>query len=155
MATRGELIVTPGRAVSVEGLLREALDRWGRPAAIVADRYRETDLRQALDRVGFPQAAFVTRGMGFRDGAEDVRLFRRAALTGALAPGRSLLLRAALAEARTVADPAGNEKLAKGVEGRRRRRARDGAAAAAILAVAEGVRRGEHPPRRWRYRGAA
>ena len=24
-----------------------------------------------------------------------------------------------------------------------------------ILAVAEGVRRGEHPPRRWRYRGAA
>ena len=155
MAQRDELIVTPGRAVDVGALLHEALDRWGRPAAIVADRYRETDLRQALDRVGFPQAAFTLRGMGFRDGAEDVRLFRRAALTGALAPGRSLLLRAALAEARTVADPSGNEKLAKGVEGRRRRRARDDAAAAAILAVAEGVRRGERPRRRWKYRGAA
>ena len=153
MVRRDELIVTPGRAVDVGALLHEALDRWGRPAAIVADRYRETDLRQALDRAGVPQADFVTRGMGFRDGAEDVRLFRRAALTGRLAPGRSLLLRAALAEARTVADPAGNEKLAKGVEGRRRRRARDDAAAAAILAVAEGVRRGERPRRSWRYCG--
>ena len=155
MATRGELIVTPGRAVSVESLLLEALDRWGQPAAIVADRYRETDLRQALDRAGFPQAAFMVRGMGFKDGAEDVRLFRRACLTGKVAPGRSLLLRSALAEARTVADPAGNEKLAKGVEGRRRRRARDDAAAAAILAVAEGVRRADRPRRRWHYRGAA
>ena len=54
-------------------LLREALDRWGRPVAIVADRYRETDLRQTLDRVGFLQAAFATRGMGFRDGAEGAR----------------------------------------------------------------------------------
>ena len=124
--TRGELIVTPGRAVSVEALLLEALDRWSRPAAIVADRYRETDLRQALDRAGFPQAAFTVRGMGFKDGAEDVRLFRRACLTERVAPGRSLLLRAALSEARTVADPAGNEKLAKGVEGGRRRRAREG-----------------------------
>lgn len=154
MESRGELIVTPGRAVSVETLLLEALDRWGRPAAIVADRYRETDLRQALDRAGFPQAAFTVRGMGFRDGAEDVRQFRRACLEGKVAPGLSLLLRAALAEARTVADPAGNEKLAKGVEGRRRRRARDDAAAAAILAVAEGVRRGNGPRRVWRYRGA-
>ena len=155
MVRRNELILTPGRAVSVELLLHEALDRWGRPAAIVADRYRETDLRQALDRVGFPQAGFTLRGMGFRDGAEDVRLFRRACLEGKVAPGRSLLLRSALAEARTVADPAGNEKLAKGVEGRRRRRARDDAAAAAILAVAEGLRRGDRPRRRWHYRGVA
>ena len=107
------------------------------------------------DAAGFPQAAFTVRGMGFRDGAEDVRLFRRACLEGNVAPGRSLLLRAALAEARTVADPASNEKLAKGVEGRRRRRVRDDAAAAAILAVAEGVRRGERPKRSWYYRGAA
>ena len=54
-----------------------------------------------------------------------------------------------------VADPAGNEKLAKGVEGGRRRRARDDAAAAAILAVAEGVRRGDRPRRGWRYLGIA
>ena len=90
----------------------------------------------------------------------SVAVHRERSATGARAdrrPGahRSLLLRAALAEARTVADPAGNEKLAKGVEGRRRRRARDDAAAAAILAVAEGVRRGDRPRRTWRYRGVS
>ena len=91
--------------------------------------------------------------MALRGDAEDVRLFRRAALIGALAPGRSLLLRAALAEARTVTDPADNEKLAKGVEGRRR--ARNDAAVAAILAVAEGVQRADRPRQRWYYRGEA
>ena len=150
MANRGELIVTAGRAVDVGALLGEVLARWGRPSAIAADRYRETDLRQALDRAHFPQAAFQPRGQGFKDGAEDVRNFRRAVLEGKVAPGRSLLLRAALAEARTVADPSANEKLAKGVEGGRRRRARDDAAAAAILAVAEGLRRGEPSRRRMR-----
>ena len=63
--------------------------------------------------------------------------------------GKSLLLRSALAEARTVSDPAGNEKLSKKIgQGGRRMRARDDAAAAAILAVAEGVRRGERPAAR-------
>ena len=45
-------------------------------------------------------------------------------------------------EARSIADPAGNEKLCKATEGGRRLRARDDAVAAAILAVAEGSRRG-------------
>ena len=43
-------------------------------------------------------------------------------------------------------DPAGNEKLAKGREGWRRANARDDAAAAAILAVAEGSRRASAAP---------
>ena len=42
-----------------------------------------------------------------------------------------------MADARTVSDPAGNAKLAKGSAGGRRLRARDDAAAATILAVAE------------------
>ena len=46
-----------------------------------------------------------------------------------------------MGEAVTIADPAGNEKLAKSSEGGRRSRARDDAAATAILAVAEGCRR--------------
>ena len=41
-----------------------------------------------------------------------------------------------MGEAVTIADPAGNEKLAKSSEGGRRSRARDDAAATAILAVA-------------------
>ena len=140
-ADRGELFTTPGRAVNVGLLLRRVLAEWGRPVAIVADRYRETDLRQALDAVHFPQADLILRGMGWKDGAEDVRQFRRAVLDDEVHPLPSLLLRSAFAEAVTLADPAGNEKLAKGHEGGRRLRARDDAAAAAILATAEGVRR--------------
>ena len=55
---------------------------------------------------------------------------------------RSLLIRSALAEARTLSDPAGNVKLAKGSQGGRRQAARDDAAAAMILAVARGWARG-------------
>ena len=40
-----------------------------------------------------------------------------------------------------MSDPAGNAKLSKGSQGGRRLRARDDAACAPILAVAEGVRR--------------
>ena len=71
--------------------------------------------------------------MGYRDGAEDVRAFRRAAMDGHVTPVKSLLLRSSmaeartrasrvLAEARTVSDPSGNAKLAKGGEGGRRER---------------------------------
>ena len=55
--------------------------------------------------------------MGYRDGGEDVREFRRAMLEGRVTPEPSLLLRGAMAEARTISDPAGNAKLVKGSEG--------------------------------------
>ena len=141
MEQRGELMQAGRRVSDVGALLSEALHRWGRPAIIVADRWREGDLREKLEAVGFPSAALVTRGQGYKDGGEDVRAFRAAVKRGDVAPERSLLLRMALTEARTVSDPAGNSKLAKAAQGGRRRRARDDAAAAAILAVAEGMRR--------------
>ena len=140
MADRGELIVTPGRVVQPAALLEAVRDRWGMPAVIVADRYREAELRQALDDVRYPATALLFRGMGYRDGADDVRRFRAKILSGNVQAGRSLLLTFAMAEARTVSDPAGNAKLSKGHEGGRRSRARDDAAAAAILAVAAGSR---------------
>ena len=140
MADRGELIQVGRRVADVRRLLFEALGRFGRPAALVADRWREAELRDALEAIGFPQAALITRGQGYKDGSEDVRCFRRAFLEGRVTPVPSLLLTAAMGEARTVADPAGNEKLSKATEGGRRRRAKDDAAAAAILAVATGYR---------------
>ena len=92
------------------------------------------------------------RGMGFKDGGEDVRNFRQACLQGRVTPVPSLLLRSAMSEARTVSDPAGNAKLSKGTQGGRRLRARDDAAAAAILAVAAGTRQASRPQHRgWRY----
>ena len=65
-ARRGELIIAGHRVVDIPVLLGEALDRWGKPAAIVADRYRITELRQVLESINFPAADLVARGMGFR-----------------------------------------------------------------------------------------
>ena len=145
----GELLMLGQRAVDVDALLEAALDRFGRPTAVSADRWREAELRQALDKARVPQAAFISRGQGYKDGAADVREFRRACADGRVTPLPSRLLRSAMAEARTVSDPAGNAKLAKSSEGGRRQRARDDAAAAAILAVAAGTRQ----PKRTRGRG--
>ena len=49
--TRGELIQTGQRAVDLDGLLTEALERFGRPTVIAADRWREAELRDALDKL--------------------------------------------------------------------------------------------------------
>ena len=121
-------------------LLREALRRWGRPVAIACDRWRISELKQALELVRFPLAQLIERGMGFRDDGQDVRDFRAAVLAGQVRPSDSLLLAAAMGEARAVGDPAGNWKLAKRGQGGRRAAARDDAAAA-VLAVAAGYRR--------------
>ena len=146
MAERGELLQAGRRVSDVRALLGEVLSRWGRPAVIVADRWREAELRQALEAVRFPLADLSVRGQGFKDGGEDVRRFRRAILSGHVRPEESLLLTSALAEARVVGDPAGNWKLSKAAQGGRRLRARDDAAAATILAVAEGARRWHSEP---------
>ena len=147
-ADRGELIRAGQRAVELELLFRQALRRFGAPSAIAADRWRDAEAFDALNAAGVPVAPFEARGQGFKDGAEDVRQFRKSCLEGRVAPVESLLLRHAMSEARVVLDPAGNAKLAKNAEGGRRMRARDDAAAAAILAVALGSRRGSDTARR-------
>ena len=153
-ARRGELLQLGGAACDVGALVGEALARFGRPRLIVADAWREGELRDVLQAAQVPVADLELRRMGFGDGAADVRAFRRACLEGRVRPLPSLLLRSAMAEARTIGDPAGNEKLCKGSEGGRRTRARDDAACAAVLAVAAGRRLPAKPTPRWRYRGA-
>ena len=137
---RGELLTEGARVSDVGALLHEVRRRWGDPAAIVCDRWREAELRQALEAVSFPSCPLIVRGMGWKDGSLDVREFRKACIDERVRPRRSLLLRAAMSGARVTTDPAGNAMLAKGGQGRRSR-CRDDAAAAAILAVAEGRRR--------------
>ena len=154
MFERGELLLGGRRVADIGALLDEVLSRWGRPEAIVVDRWREAELRQHLEALRFPMAAVVTRGQGYKDGGQDVRDFRSAILGGYVRPRESLLLRSAMAEARTVSDPAGNAKLAKGSQGGRRTRARDDAAAAAILAVSAGYRQWHQGPERVRAGGA-
>ena len=153
-AQRGELLTLGQRATDVGALLRAGMERFGLPDLVVVDRWREAELRDALEKAGVPPAAFEARGMGFMDGGEDVRIFRRACAEGKVAPSPSLLLRGAMAEARTISDPAGNQKLCKGSKGGRRMRAKDDAAAATILAVSAGVRSGLHlAPRGGVYMG--
>ena len=157
MAERGELFQAGRRVSDIPALLRESLDRWGRPVAIVCDRWRLAELKQHLEAIRFPLAELVERGQGFKDGGQDVRDFRAAVLGDHVRPSRSLLLTAAMSEARVIGDPAGNWKLGKHVQGGRRANARDDACASAIVAVAEGYRRWTAKPKRprWRYRGMA
>ena len=119
---RGELLVMGEMVSDIAGLLTEALDRWGTPAAIAADRFKKAELIQHLNALDFPTADLVLRGQGFKDGAEDVRGFQLAALSGKVQPVKSLLMRASMSEARVTGDVAGNWKLAKGSEGGRRSR---------------------------------
>ena len=152
-ARRGELLQIGEHATDVGGLLIEALRRYGRPSKIVSDRWREAELREALQKHDLPVTQLELRGMGFKDGSEDVRSFRRAVVDGQVIAAASLLLRSAMCEARCVTDPAGNSKLSKGTQGGRRLRARDDSAAAAILAVSAGVRAPAQPAQTWQYRG--
>lgn len=141
MERRGELVTLGRKANDTTALIRLALERFGRPAVIVADRYKEAEVADAFHAAGLGRVPLVFRGMGMRDGAADVEAFRRAVAEGRVTPAVSLLLRSAVSEARVTMDTSGNAKLAKSTEGNRRLRARDDAAAAAILAVAEGTRR--------------
>lgn len=142
---RGELIQAGDSAVDIGELILAARDLFGAPVAIAADRWREAELRDVLKASGLPRVRLELRGMGFKDGGEDVRAFRRAVAEGRVTPVPSLILTSAIAEARCLSDPAGNAKLAKGSEGGRRLRARDDAVAAAILAVSLGARRPAKP----------
>jgi phage terminase large subunit-like protein len=91
--------------------------------------------------------ASVTPGRALRDAGGSARgllhqvlghcreRFRRAAYDGKVKTAPSLLLRSAFADAVTLRDPANNLKLAKA-----RSTGRIDAAAATVLAVAEGAR---------------
>lgn len=103
-------------------------------AAIVADRFKQSEIGDALAEIG-NRAPVIWRGMGFKDGSEDVERFRRYVFDSKLHVSESLLLRHAIGEAAVFIDPAGNSKIVKG-----RSMGRIDAACAAVLAVAEGAR---------------
>ena len=150
-AARGELLTMGRMAPDITALCAEGLARFGRPVRVVADRERLRTLKDALHAT-VPTVPLVARGMGYRDGSEHVRVFRRGVLEGVVRPVVSLLLRAACASARVIYDPAGNGKLSKQSQGGRRARSRDDAIAAAILSVWAGIGSPVTAPR-WSYSG--
>ena len=153
MQADGDLMTAGGHVSDVSAMLAAGLARWGTPAAIVCDRWREGDLRDALAAARFPNTSLSVRGVGYKDGGQDILAFRRACLDGKVVPCRSLLLRMAMSEARTMSDPAGNHKLAKKGTHGKSRHGRDDAAAAAVLAVAAGVRMAAVPKPKPIYSG--
>ena len=82
MAKRGELLLSPGRISKLDDLLGAVLERWGAPAAIACDRWREDELRDELENMRFPRCELFIRGQGFLDGGQDTREFRRSLLNG-------------------------------------------------------------------------
>ena len=154
MVADGDLLILGDpdeRVVRVELLVAEALRRWGRPSRIVADYHQQRELQTALERARFPPAALVTTGMGWKDGPGRIRDFRRAAAGGRVYAKRSLLIRSAFANARTVSDSMGSEKIVKGGASGRKRTARDDVAVAALLAVSEAARLPAAAPRGRRH----
>jgi phage terminase large subunit-like protein len=136
MHDRGELSVLGDKTVPVAPWLAEVMRHveGQNVIAITMDRYKQAELGEAIGRAGI-RAPLVWRGQGFRDGGEDCERFRRAAFDGLVKARPSLLLRSAFADAVCLRDPANNLKLAKA-----RSTGRIDAAAASVLAVAQGAR---------------
>ena len=139
MYDEGGIRLHPGHVPAVDEMLAEALEQYGTPSVIVCDRWRLGELTDALIKIG-ANVPIVTRGQGFKDGAEDVRAFRKAVLSGDVSVPRALTWRVTMAGSRVETDAAGNAKLSK-----KSQRARDDLAAAAIIAVAEGYRQANKP----------
>lgn len=141
MQDRGELSVLGDKTVPVAPWLVEVMRHVeDQPViAITMDRYKQAELGEAITRAGI-RAPLVWRGQGFRDGGEDAERFRRAAFDGVVKAKPSLLLRSAFADAVCLRDPANNIKIAKA-----RSTGRIDAAAASVLAVAQGARIAAQP----------
>ena len=142
LARRGELRTYKGRVTPVRLFLGDLVDDLAGEyvAAVLGDRYREAEAHDALDAAGvhWPR---VFRGLGWRDGAEDVRAAQTAIIERRVQLGRSLALEAAIAESAVLYDAAGNGKL-----DRARAHGRIDALSAAVLAIAEGSRLAAAPP---------
>jgi len=147
MKDRGELAVMGDATVPPGPWLAEIVRQLdgGDITCIAGDRFRFAEFSEALRAAGLERVPFMNRGFGWKDGSEDIERFRRALFDGEVAVAPSLLLRSAFADAITLVDPAGNHKLAKA-----RSLGRIDAAAAVVLAVAEGMRRKAAPTRKAR-----
>ncbi|MDE0011578.1 MAG: hypothetical protein OXU36_10540 [Candidatus Poribacteria bacterium] len=142
MHRRKELILQEGRrTVDVGEFLKVCFERWGEPECIVGDRYRESDLLDVVEPLGFSEENenLIFRGMGWKDGGEDVRRFQKMVQGEELFFVENRLMRSAFAVCRLLQDPGGNFKIAKHTE--RGMRGRDDAACAVVLGVAETDRR--------------
>ena len=149
MADRGELFQAGRRVVGHSCLVRECLERWGRPdcAIVAATAWRLAELKQHLrGRVSSRLPNWWSAAKDFAMVALMCEISARKVLGDHVRPTQSLLLRASMSEATGDKEiQAGNWKLAKHVQGGRRANARDDSCAAAMhrclqKAIAGGLR---------------
>ena len=147
MQERGEMTVMGDATVPPGPWLAEIVRKLDgiQPACIVGDRFRHAEFIEAMEKAGLARVPFLWRGFGWKDGSEDIERFRRALFDGEVKVAPSLLLRSAFSDAIVLLDPANNAKLAKA-----RSLGRIDAAAAALLAVAQGQRMKAAPIRKAR-----
>ncbi|MDP4022336.1 terminase large subunit [Methylobacterium sp. NEAU 140] len=129
MAIPGPVIRTDWVAAEVARLAEE-FDLRG----IAFDRWRIAQFRQDLADTGCT-VPLTEWGQGFRDMGPAVEGFAESALTGAIRHGNHPVLTAAVANAITVPDPAGNLKIDK-AKGNARGPVRIDGAVALIMALA-------------------
>ena len=146
MQERGELSVMGDATVPMGPWLAEVVRMLDGvvPACITGDRFRHAEFSEAVQASGL-RVPFFARDFGWRGGSEDIERFRRALFDGEIKVVPSLLLRSAFSDAIVIHDPNGNQKLAKG-----RSLGRIDAAAAALVAVAQGQRMKAAPARKAR-----
>lgn len=141
MYDRGELTTLGVKTTPVAAWVAEVFRRieGETVSAVVADRFKQAEMSEAFLAANVT-APVIWRGMGFRDGSEDVDRFRRAVFDGRVKALESLLLRSAIGDTVCLRDPSNNTKLAKA-----RSLGRIDPACAAVLAVAEGARQMARP----------
>lgn len=143
MAQRGELRAIGDQTVPIRQWIAETLAHVGDSPieCIVADRFKQAEVGEALAAEGV-DVRTVWRGMGWKDGSEDVRRFQRAVVDHRIVTAESLLMRSALSDCVVALDESGNGKVSKA-----RSTGRIDPVAAAVLAVAEASRLQSRPVR--------
>ena len=149
MQRRGELTTQPNRkAVDIQEFLADLKARVAtrRVACLVVDRYRFAELEDAAARVGIT-VPIVPRGMGFKDGSEDVQNFLTYLYANKIKHQESLLVSHAIAGSHIIQDPMLNMKVDK-----LRSTSKIDALMSMILAVSQAVRMEQAKPKRRRAR---
>ncbi len=146
MRDRGELLILGSNIVPIDQFISAMLAKLeGYPiAAICCDRFRQSEFLEALAKTSV-RVLPTWRGQGWKDSGEDCERFRQFVFDQKVKARPSLLLRSAFADAVTLIDPTGAAKIAKG-----RSMGRIDAAAATLLAVAEGARIAGRPVKKAR-----
>ena len=145
----GQLRVADGYRVPPVRLLVEHLtDEWGTPAGMLADRFRESELRDNSKGI-----SIEGRVVRWSEAAADIRSLRRLCRDGGLscAEDSRALVAAGLSVAQVKSDDQGNTRLVKS----KQNVARDDVPAALLLAAGAFDRALSKPKRGSMFKGAA